>query len=173
MEKIPFNTVQTAIDNICGLTEDQDLENVSQKLFDAQPDLAGFFMEFIEDMSDEAKDLGFMMALILWQAFEDQYKSLRPLTEDEVIALFESREGEMEKYLKMDDDMITALLEAEKTSNGQPDVLNYIVEELFMSEDLEPALEADEQIHLFMICKFFADSLQIVAKETAATGLKH
>lgn len=172
MEKIPFQTVQSAIDNICGLTEEQDLENVSQKLFDAQPDLAGFFMEFIEDMSEEAKDLGFMMALILFQSFQDQYKSMRALSEDEVVILFEAREGELEGYLKMDDDMIANLLDAEK-NDGQPDVLNYIVEELFMSEDLEPALEADEQIHLFMICKFFADGLHIVAKETAGTGLKH
>ncbi|MNJ98610.1 hypothetical protein D3C87_163770 [compost metagenome] len=173
MEKIPFNTVQTAIDNICGIESEQDLEQVSQKLFDAQPDLAGFFMEFIDDMSDEAKDLGFMMALILWRAFEDQYKDLRALTEDEVISSFEAREAELESYLQIDDDMITRLQEQESTSGGQPEVLNYIIEELFMSPDLEPALEQDEQIHLFMICKFFADSLHSLAKESAPDLVKH
>ena len=85
MEKIPFQIVQDSIDKICGITNEADLEKASEHLFDVQPDLGGFFMEFIEDMSDSAQDLGFMMALILNRAFEEKYKSMRPMTEDEEI----------------------------------------------------------------------------------------
>ena len=172
MNKIPFNTVQTAIDNICGIENEADLEKVSEALFDAQPDLGGFFMDFIEDMSDNAKDLGFMMALILWRAFEDQYKPLRALTEDEVVSSFEAAEPKLESYLAMSDEMVEQLQE-EEAAEGQPEVLKYIVEELFMSPELEPALESDEQIHLFMICKFFVDSLNSVAKENQPGVIKH
>jgi len=165
MEKVPFNTVQTAIDYICGITEEQELEKISEVLFEAQPDLAGFFMEFIEDMSEESQDLGFMMALILWQAFEKQYPGLRPLSEDEVVSEFESKESEMEKYLQINDEMLAQIQADEVKNEGQPDVLNYIVEELFMDPELEPALQAEEQIHLFMICKFFAECLNLAAVE--------
>ena len=172
MNKIPFNTVQTAIDNICGIASESDLEKVSETLFDAQPDLAGFFMDFIEDMSDNAKDLGFMMALILWRSFEDQYKPLRAMTEDEVLSAFEAAEPALETYLAMSDELVEQLQEQEAT-DGQPEVLKYIVEELFMSPELEPALEPDEQIHLFMICKFYVDSLNTLAKENSPGTVKH
>jgi hypothetical protein len=172
MNKIPFNTVQTAIDNICGIANEADLEKVSETLFDAQPDLAGFFMDFIEDMSDNAKDLGFMMALILWKSFEDQYKPLRIMNEEEVVAAFEAAEPTLETYLGMSDEMVESLQEKE-TLDGQPEVLKYIIEELFMSPELEPALEPDEQIHLFMICKFYVDSLNTLAKENSPDMIKH
>jgi hypothetical protein len=172
MEKIPFEVVQDSIDVICGMTTEADLEKASEHLFDVQPDLGGFFMEFIEDMSESAQDLGFMMALILNRAFEEKYKKLRAITEDEVVARFEKAEPEMESYLQMNDEMITQIQERAK-SEGQPELVNYMIEELFMSPDLEPALEQDEQIHLFMVCKFFVDCLNEVAKETATDIVRH
>lgn len=172
MEKIPFQTVQNSIDKICNITEESDLEQASQHFFEVQPDLGGFFMEFIEDMSEGAQDLGFMMALILNKAFEDEYKALRPMNEDEVVERFERNEAEFESYLKMNDDMIADL--QEKSQNGgQPEVLNYIIEELFMSPDLEPSLDANEQVHLFIICKFLLDCLNELAGEPKTAALKH
>lgn len=172
MDKIPFETVQSSIDNICGLTTESDLETASEHLFDVQPDLGGFFMEFIEDMSEGAQDLGFMMALILNKSFEEQYKKLRPMTEDEVVARFEKSEAEFENYLKIDDEMITDL-QSKALSQGQPEIFNYIIEELFMTPDLEPELEANEQVHLFIICKFFVDCLHDLASETATSETRH
>ncbi|KYG64773.1 hypothetical protein AZI86_11250 [Bdellovibrio bacteriovorus] len=172
MDKIPSQTVQNSIDQICGITEEADLELASQHFFDVQPDLGGFFMEFIEDMSEEAQDLGFMMALILNKAFEDQYKKIRPMNEDEVVARFEANEAEFESFLKINDDMI-ADLQDKARAEGQPEVFNYIVEELFMSPELEPALGANEQIHLFIICKFLIDCLNEMAKEGAPELVRH
>ncbi|KHD89982.1 MAG: hypothetical protein OM95_00150 [Bdellovibrio sp. ArHS] len=172
MERIPFQTVQNSIDDICGITEESDLEKASQHLFDVQPDLAGFFMEFIEDMSEGAQDLGFMMALILNRSFEDQYKDLRAMTEEEVVSRFEKNEAEFEKYLQLNDDMI-ADLQAKSNSEGQPEILNYIIEELFMSPELEPTLAANEQVHLFIICKFFVDCLNDLANEKAPELVRH
>ncbi|MNL54065.1 hypothetical protein D3C87_1773610 [compost metagenome] len=94
------------------------------------------------------------------------------MTEEEVVGSFEAAEPVLETYLGMNDEMVEALQEKENME-GQPEVLKYIIEELFMAEDLEPALEADEQIHLFMICKFFVDSLHTLAKETAPETIKH
>lgn len=172
MEKIPFQTVQNSIDKICNITEESDLEKASEHLFEVQPDLGGFFMEFIEDMSEGAQDLGFMMALILNKSFEEQYKNLRMMNEDEVVERFEKNESEFAKYLKMDDDLIADLQE-KSNANGQPEILNYIIEELFMSPELEPSLEANEQIHLFIICKFFVDCLHELAQETAPETVRH
>lgn len=172
MDKIPFQTVQNSIDQICGITEESDLDKASQHLFDCQPDLGGFFMEFIEDMGEEAQDLGFMMALILHRSFETQYKKLRPMTEDEVVTRFENNEAEFERFLKIDDDMIASLQE-KATAEGQPEIFNYIVEELFMSPELEPALGANEQVHLFIICKFFVDCLNDLAKESGPELVRH
>lgn len=172
MEKIPFQTVQNSIDLICGIAEEEALEQASQHLFDAQPDLSGFFMEFIEDMSEGAQDLGFMMALILNKAFEEHYPQMRALTEDEVVAKFEASEADFTRYLEINDDLIVEIQDEAK-KNGQPEVINYIIEELFMSPDLEPTLEADEQTHLFIICKFFVDSLHMAATETVAETVKH
>lgn len=172
MNKIPFQTVQNSIDLICGISEEGDLEKASEHFFDVQPDLSGFFMEFIEDMSEEAQDLGFMMALILNKAFEDSYKELRPMTEDEVVSKFEAAEKTFEEYLKMDDEMIQAIAEKGQTE-GQPEVVNYMLEELFMSPDLEPTLAADEQIHLFIICKFLVDCLNELAKEKSPEIIRH
>ncbi len=172
MEKIPFQTVQNSIDKICSITEEGDLEQASQHLFDAQPDLAGFFMEFIEDMSEGAQDLGFMMALILNKSFEDQYKDLRKMNEEEVVERFEKNETEFERYLQINDDLITELQQKSMT-DGQPEILNYIIEELFMSPELEPSLQANEQVHLFIICKFFVDCLHELANEKAPELVRH
>ncbi|MEK2645170.1 hypothetical protein [Bdellovibrio sp. BCCA] len=172
MEKIPFQTVQNSIDKICSITEESDLEKASQHLFEVQPDLAGFFMEFIEDMSEGAQDLGFMMALILNKSFEEQYQNLRKMNEEEVVERFEKNEAEFEKYLQINDDVIADLQE-KSMKEGQPEILNYIIEELFMSPELEPALEANEQVHLFIICKFFVDCLHELANETAPELVRH
>lgn len=172
MQKIPFQTVQNSIDNICGITEEGDLEKASQHLFEVQPDLAGFFMEFIEDMSEGAQDLGFMMALILNRSFEEQYKTLRAMNEDEVVERFEKSEAEFGKYLEINDDLIADL--QEKAANGgQPEILNYIIEELFMSPELEPELQANEQVHLFIVCKFFVDCLNELANESTPEMIRH
>lgn len=165
MDKIPFQTVQNAIDAICGITSEVDLEKASQHLFEIQPDLGSFFVEFIEDMSEGAQDLGFMMALILNRSFESQYPPLRAMGEDEVVERFEKNEAEFEKYLQMNDELLAELQE-KATAEGQPEVFNYIVEELFMSPELEPTLAANEQVHLFIICKFFVDCLNSLAKES-------
>ncbi|MGZ3782848.1 MAG: hypothetical protein ACXVCY_19550 [Pseudobdellovibrionaceae bacterium] len=172
MEKIPFQTVQNSIDNICSITEESDLEKASQHFFDVQPDLGGFFMEFIEDMSEGAQDLGFMMALILNKTYEDQFKTLRPMTEDEVVERFEKKEKEFEQYLNVNDDLI-ADLQTQAQQNGQPEVLNYIIEELFMSPDLEPTLETNEQVHLFIINKFLIDCFNELAAEKTPELVKH
>ncbi|MGZ3775168.1 MAG: hypothetical protein ACXVCY_15395 [Pseudobdellovibrionaceae bacterium] len=172
MEKIPFQTVQDSIDKICNITEESELELASQHLFDVQPDLAGFLMEFIEDMSEGAQDLGFMMALILNKSFEEQFSNLRPMTEDEVVERFEKNESEFEKYLKINDDII-ADLQTQYQQNGQPEILNYIIEELFMSPDLEPSLDSNEQVHLFIICKFFVDCLTELASEKTPELARH
>lgn len=172
MEKIPFQTVQESIDIICGITEEADLEVASEHLFAVQPEIGGFFIEFIEDMSEGAQDLGFMMALILHHSFETQYKKLRPMSEEEVVERFEKHEAEFEKFLKINDEMIADLQERAK-QEGQPEIFNYIVEELFMSPELEPALEPNEQIHLFIVCKFMMDCLNDLAKESAPEMIRH
>nr|BFD59329.1 hypothetical protein CKG001_14360 [Bdellovibrio sp. CKG001]BFD66429.1 hypothetical protein HAGR004_14510 [Bdellovibrio sp. HAGR004] len=172
MQKIPFQVVQNSIDKICSITEESDLEKASEHLFEVQPDLGGFFMEFIEDMSEGAQDLGFMMALILNRSFEEQYQSLRAMTEDEVVQKFEKNEAEFEKYLQINDDMIADLQE-KAAAGGQPEILNYIIEELFMSPELEPSLDANEQVHLFIICKFFVDCLNDLANESTPEMIRH
>jgi hypothetical protein len=172
MQTIPFQVVQNSIDKICSISQESELEKASEHFFEAQPDLANFFVEFIEDMSENAQDLGFMMAMILHHAFEDQYKDIRSMTEDEVVSRFEKEESTFESYLTLNDDMI-ADLQKRELENGQPEVLNYIIEELFMSPDLEPALDANEQVHLFIVCKFFLDCMNELAREVSPNRLTH
>lgn len=167
METIPFQTIQNSIDNICGLTTEEDLDAVSQAFFDAQPGLAGFVVEFIEDMSEGAKDLGFMMALILWKSFDEKYPQMRSVSDDEVIAKFEEQEGELEKLLKLNDDMLEEIHQQE-TLNGQPEVLNYVTQELFSEEAADPELGEDEELHLFMVMRF----LTTVLNDAARSGLE-
>lgn len=172
MEKITFEIVQESIDAICNLTEESALETASEHLFNSQPDLAGFFVEFIEDMSEGAQDLGFMIALILNRAFEVKYKTLRPMTDDEVVTRFEKNEELLEKYLNINDDMVAELQQQEE-KGGQPELLNYLLEELFMSPDMEPVLEQNEQVHLFVLCKFFVDCLNELAGEGTPDVVRH
>lgn len=172
MNHVPFQTIQNSIDKICGITEEKDLETASQHFFETQPDLGGFFMEFIEDMSEDAQDLGFMMALILNDAYEKHYTHIKALNEDEVVALFEKSEAEFESYLKMNDEMIMKIQEKEE-NGGQPDMIKYVIEELFMSPDLEPSLENNEQIHLFIICKFFVDCMNSQVTTSGADIIRH
>lgn len=172
METIPFQTIQNSIDNICNMTTEEELDAVSQALFDAQPALGGFFVEFIEDMSEPAKDLGFMMALILWKSFEDKYSDMRAMTEDEVVQKFEEQEADLEKLLHLNDDMLEEIQKSEMLS-GQPEILNYVTQELFAAEEDEPELEEDEELHLFMVLRFFSNCLNEVAKEVGNAVVKH
>ncbi|MGZ3748216.1 MAG: hypothetical protein ACXWRE_12650 [Pseudobdellovibrionaceae bacterium] len=172
MEQIAFQTIQKSIDNICGITAEEELEAVSQALFDVQPALAGFVVEFIEDMSEEAKDLGFMMALVLWKSFEEKYPEMRTLSEDEVITKFEEQEADLEKLLQLNDKMLEEIQKKEML-DGQPEILNYVIQELFGAEgDEEASLDEDEELHLFMVLKFFSNCLNDVAKE-ATQSVKH
>lgn len=171
METISFETIQTAIDNICAITTEEQLDQVSQDLFNAQPGLAGFMIEFIEDMSEGAKDLGFMMALVLWKSFQEKYPQMRALSEDEVVARFEEQEGELEKLLQVDDAMIEQMQKTELLS-GQPEIFNYVTQELFGSAEDEIELTEDEEVHLFMVLRFFTTTLNELAKEVSQS-LKH
>ncbi len=168
MEQIAFETIQNSIDHICGITAEEDLDVVSQALFDAQPALAGFVVEFIEDMSEEAKDLGFMMALILWKSFAEKYPQLRTVGEDEVVAKFEEQEPDLEKLLQLNDDMLEEIQKNE-ILNGQPEVLSYVTQELFAPEEEEPSLDEDEELQLFMVLRFFSNCLNDAAKEVTST----
>jgi len=172
MQTITFETIQSAIDNVCSITDEQDLDQLSQDLFDAQPGLAGFVMDFIEDMSDGAKDLGFMMALVLWKSFQEQYPQLRSMAEDEVVNLFESQERELEKLLQVDDDMIEEMQKAEE-KNGQPEIFNYVTQELFSEEEDDIKISEEEEVHLFMVLRFFSNVLNDLAKEVAQSDFKH
>jgi hypothetical protein len=171
VEKIPFQTVQNSIDQVCNISEESELERASEHLFEVQPYLAGFFIEFIEDMSEGAQDLGFMMALIVHRAFETQYPNLRVMTDDEVIAAFERQESALEGYAQMNEEML-ADIQKNAVTQGQPEVLNYILEELFMTQDADPELDSNEQAQLFIVCKFLADCLHELAEETSS-ALKH
>jgi len=172
METIPFQTIQNTIDNICGLTTEEELDAISQALFDAQPALGSFFVEFIEDMGEGAKDLGFMMALILWKSFEEKYPDMRAMGEDEVIKKFEEQEGDLEKLLHLDDEMLEEIQKSEMLS-GQPEILNYVTQELFASDEPENELEEDEELHLFMVLRFFSSCLNELAKEVGNAVVKH
>lgn len=172
METIPFQTIQNSIDTICGITEEEDLDAVSQALFDAQPALAGFVIEFIEDMSEGAKDLGFMIALILWKSFEEKYQQIRALSEDEVVNKFEEQEAELEKLLHLNDEMLEEIHKNEML-NGQPEILNYLTQELFSEENTDPKLEADEDVQLFMVLRFFTNCLNDAAKEVGDAVVRH
>lgn len=172
METIPFQTIQNSIDTICGLTEEQELDAVSQALFDAQPALAGFVVEFIEDMSEEAKDLGFMIALILWKSFEEKYPQIRSLSEDEVVAKFEEQEAELEKLLHLNDEMLEEIQKNEML-NGQPEILNYLTQELFSEDNSDPELDEEEEVHLFMVLRFYTNCLNDAAKEVGDAVVRH
>jgi hypothetical protein len=172
METIPFQTIQNSIDNICNLTTEEELDAVSQALFDAQPALGGFIVEFIEDMSEGAKDLGFMMALILWKSFEEKYPDMRALSEEEVVTRFEEQEADLEKLLHLNDDMLEELQKTEMLS-GQPEILNYVTQELFAADEDEPELGEDEELHLFMVLRFFSNCLNEAAKEVSNAIVKH
>ncbi|HEY8272892.1 MAG TPA: hypothetical protein VIG33_18505 [Pseudobdellovibrionaceae bacterium] len=171
MEQIAFQTIQKSIDNICGITAEEELDAISQALFDVQPALAGFVVEFIEDMSEEAKDLGFMMALILWKSFEEKYPNLRTITEDEVVAKFEEQEVDLERLLQLNEEILEEIQKNEML-NGQPEVLNYVIQELFAADEEEVTLDEDEELHLFMVLKFFSNCLNDVAKEVTES-VKH
>ncbi|MBK9321762.1 MAG: hypothetical protein IPM97_02195 [Bdellovibrionaceae bacterium] len=171
METIPFDTIQSAIDNVCSINTEEQLDQISQDLFEAQPGLAGFLIEFIEDMGDGAKDLGFMMALVLWKSFQEKYPHIRALSEDEVVARFEEQEADLEKLLQVDEDMIEEMQKAEAL-NGQPEVFNYVTQELFGTAEDEIELSDDEEVHLFMVLRFFSTCLNDLAKETSSP-LKH
>lgn len=172
METIPFQTIQNSIDTICGLTEEQELDAVSQALFDAQPALAGFVVEFIEDMSEEAKDLGFMIALILWKSFEEKYPQIRSLSEDEVVAKFEEQEAELENLLHLNDEMLEEIQKNEML-NGQPEILNYLTQELFSEDNSDPELDEEEEVHLFMVLRFYTNCLNDAAKEVGDAVVRH
>lgn len=172
METIQFQTIQSAIDHICSISTEEDLDSASQAFFDAQPALAGFVIEFVEDMSEAAKDLGFMMALILWESYAKNYPQMREISEDEVVQKFEAQESEMEKLLSLNDKMMEELQAAEE-SNGQPEVFNYITQELFSPETEDPDIDENEEVHLFMILKFFSGCLNEVVREGSSPSLKH
>jgi hypothetical protein len=171
METISFETIQSAIDKVCAIQTEEELDQLSQDLFEAQPGLAGFTIEFMEDMSDGAKDLGFMMALVLWKAFQEKYPAIRGLNEDEVVARFESQETDLEKLLQVDDEMIEAMQKTEAV-NGQPEIFNYVTQELFSSDEDEIELSEDEEVHLFMALRFFSLVLNELAREVTEP-LKH
>lgn len=163
MNPIKFETVDAAIEFVASIDTQKDMEVLTEKFFNAQPDLAQFLADFSEDMGEEAQDLLMIMGMIVWKAFDAAYGELRTLPFEDLEKDYQAFEAAMPE-----DEKLTEQWFIETVQNVdqfcQPEVFKYVVSELFTEQE-ETTLTDIENTQLVLAMKFFAEELHKLAKE--------
>ncbi|MDG0815293.1 hypothetical protein [Bdellovibrio svalbardensis] len=164
MKLVSFKTLDAAIELVSTIDSDEDMIKLTDGLFEGQPDLAQFLVDFAEDLNEEAQDLIVIMGLIIWRSVVATYGTLRAMPEEEVISLYEAFEAAMPDDENITEEWFVSLIKnAEEFC--QPEVFKYIIAELFQDAPEDSTLTDVENTQLTLGLRFFTQALNELAKE--------
>jgi len=143
---------------IGGLTNLSEIKKLGADFSKQQPSLVEFVMEFTKNLRPDVRDLGFYVALVVWQCFERAFsKRLKKIPSQKIIDAYEAFDSELGSFVGAHDKFVQRKGET-LAEYAQPAILLYVLETLFEEEgDVE--LTEDEQGELFTILKVVSDCL--------------
>jgi len=156
MIQISEELVEKTCLEIGGLTNLSEIKKLGAEFSKQQPSLVEFVMEFTKDLRPCAMELGFYVALVVWQCFERTFtKRLKKIPSQEIIDTYEAFGNELGSFVGAHDKFVQRKGET-LAEYAQPAILLYVLETLFEEEgDVE--LTEEEQGELFTILKVASD----------------
>jgi hypothetical protein len=129
-----------------------------------QSNLLAFFLEFTQDLDEEAEELGVYLLFVVYRMFLKGYgKKIRKITQKELAECYEKNGNAMESLGSAHEKFIERFAQTQMT--GQPHVLRYVAEALLESlenddddDDFEPLNDEDIGA-LFLLLKTAVDCL--------------
>ncbi|QDK39166.1 hypothetical protein [Bdellovibrio sp. NC01] len=164
MKQVPFKTLDAAIELVSTIDSDENMIKLTDGLFEGQPDLAQFLVDFAEDLNEEAQDLIVIMGLIIWRAMIATYGELRVMNEDEVAANYEAFEASMPDDENITEEWFVSLIK-DVENFCQPEIFKYIIAELFQEAPEDSTLTDVENTQLTLGLRFFTEALNKLAQE--------
>lgn len=164
MKTIPFQTLDAAIEFVSTIDSDEDMIKLTDGLFEGQPELAQFLVDFAEDLNEEAQDLIVIMGLIIWRTFVAAYGSARQMSQEEVENRYEAFEAAMPDDENITEEWFISLIK-DADLFCQPEVFKYIIAELFNDAPEDSTLTDVENTQLTLGLRFFTQALHALAEE--------
>ena len=162
MECITEETVDRTWQSIAELSPD-DAATQMMSFANAQPHLLGFVTVFLEELDDDARELGTYLLFVVYKMFENSSTTTVPMMEPTDIQT--QHEANQEFLLAIDPDDESSMEEmAYLESSKQPWVYRYVTEALLEEEDDVPeeervSLTEDEFGEIFLVLKTVIDVL--------------
>ncbi|MCX8110384.1 MAG: hypothetical protein N3D15_03935 [Syntrophorhabdaceae bacterium] len=146
---IPEKTVFETNQEIDGLSPAM-IEEEMNKLNKNQPELLYFVLTSLEEMEDNARELGIYLFFVIYKIFTKAYGRIKKATFKDIESSYDYNFGIMEHLEKADEQYILEF--AEKEVVKQPNVMKYLTETLMM-EDREDDfyLSTEDKGFLFLI----------------------
>lgn len=155
---ISTEVIDQVSDRIGGMTDLDAAQALSVRFSTSQPALTAYILQFTEELSSDASQLGYFLSLVLWQCFETARPgSVLEITPEQVIARHEAIDQELGALQGVDDRLIERRI-LYSDDYPEPGILRHIVESIYEpNDDIE--LTPDEQGHLFIVLRVAADCL--------------
>jgi len=134
--------VEETWQEIGSLQDEMKAAALSQSFTKKQPALAEFILTFTKDLSTDAHELAYYIALVVWRCYESHFKQqLREIQSDEVIEEHKKTDKWLGSLEKVDSRFLS-----KRILNGadyeQRYILQYIVEAIFESRGFHFVLKA-------------------------------
>ncbi|HPP42396.1 MAG TPA: hypothetical protein PLJ17_10900 [Syntrophorhabdaceae bacterium] len=144
-EKIVIETNQE-VDGLSPEMIEKEMTNLSK----SQPDLLYFVLTSVEDMEDDAKELGIYLFFVIYKIFKKAYGKIKKATYKDIEKSYDYNFGIMEHLENADEKYILDF--AEKEVVKQPNVMRYLTETLMLEDPEEDfSLSTEDKGFLFLI----------------------
>jgi hypothetical protein len=142
MSMITDDVIEAAWNEIASLPESKAEQEI-QRITEKQPALLAFVMADTNDVSQEAKELGLFLFVIVLRMFEKHYGSnLRTVEIERIEQLQDQLEKSLEALVNLEGEELEQAVLAQ--ASAQPWVIQYIGEALF-EPDPEDGVKLTEQ----------------------------
>ena len=159
MKIIEENIVNSTWEEVAHLSGSQASQRMV-KLGDKQSDLLAFVMAYLEDLRQEATEVGLYVFYVVYRIFENSTnKKLKRISGNKIESAFKKNQ----EFLSMLDGVHDKFLEriAELETLSQPHVTQYVLDAIMESGEYEdPVFLTDEEIgSIFLVLKTVIDVL--------------
>ena len=144
-----------------GNTEDEDLiMELSSEFSSSQPSLSEFILASVDDLSEDAKELGYYIGFVAWRCYAGFYESrLGEVSTDEIVERAEQMEASIS-------DVEEDVLEDISVFSSQESHLWQYIVDTVLEEHEDMTLTEDEKASLLATLKIHTDCLSAAVAKT-------
>lgn len=122
-----------------------------------QPELVGFVLGFIHNLSPEAMGIALYATLVVFEMFQRAVPRIKKVKERTIVRLWHENRRAVDDLFasEFDEDLMTAFV----SDSAEPAALQYVVDAMVDAQDDSDELEAEEVAHVLAVLKTVIDAL--------------